>query len=153
MSRNQRNSLPGRRARFDLPRMAAIAIAVLVLAAFNACNESSLPTAPPPPTQSTPPQAPRTTSDFTGNIMDADTNRVCIPNARVEVLAGPLSGKVYAQNLEWCEESSLGFTINDLPIGSVLSLRLSAPGYTSADRDFVIQSSAGSIDVQLKRAG
>ncbi|MCA1790981.1 MAG: hypothetical protein LC667_14330, partial [Thioalkalivibrio sp.] len=88
-----------------------------------------------------------TTGSFHGNIMDADTHRMCIDNARAEIISGPRSGTIYPQNRDYCEESSSGFAINDLPVGTVLRLRASAPGYTSAEGDFVIASSGWSVDI------
>ena len=123
----------------------------LAMLAVASCTESyspTVPTAPPAP----PPPPMRTTSSFTANIMDADTHRVCIENAWAEIIAGPSSGTVYRQNRDYCEDPGAGFTINDLPIDSVLRLRASAPGYTSVERDFVIVRSGFSIDINLKRA-
>ena len=124
----------------------ATSLIVLVLAS---CSESYSPTAPPP-TSTTPPTGPVGSSgSFVGNIMDVDTHRACIPNAWAESLS---SGVVYRQNFESCEDSSIGFVINNLSVGSVLRLRLSAPGYISVERDFLISQGGGSVDINLKRA-
>ena len=130
-------------------RVLAFAGSLAVLAVAS-CSESYSPTAPAPP-----PIPPGVTGNgsFLGNIMDADTHRVCIANAQVEVIAGPGSGAIYPQNRDYCEDPGAGFVINDLPVGAVIRLRASAPGYTSLERDFVIAQSASSIDINLKRAG
>ncbi len=122
----------------------------LAILLFASCSEGFSPTAPSAPTPTPTPE--RTTSSFVGNIMDADIFRKCIENARAEIIAGPLSGTIYPQNLELCGDPGAGFSINDLPIGAVLTLRASAPGYTSVERDFVIARFAHSIDINLKRA-
>jgi hypothetical protein len=121
------------------------ALAVLTVAS---CSETY--TSPTFPTRPTPPVIGN--GSFIGNIMDVDTRRVCIENARAEIIAGPSSGTTYPQNLDSCEDPGAGFVINDLPVDAVVRLRASAPGYTSVERDFVISQSARSIDINLKRA-
>jgi hypothetical protein len=119
----------------------------LAMLSVASCSEDYLPTAPPAPT---PPVS--TTGSFTGNILDADTHRMCIDDARAEIISGPRSGTIYPQNLAYCDDPGGGFTISDLPLGSGLRLRASAPGYTSVEGDFVIASSGWSVDINLKRA-
>lgn len=117
----------------------------LIALVLTSCSESYSPTAPPPTTS--PPVG--SSGSFVGNIMDVDTHRACIPNAWAESLS---SGVVYRQNFESCEDSSIGFVINDLSVGALLRLRLSAPGYISVERDFLISQGGGSVDINLKRA-
>lgn len=124
----------------------------LAMLAIASCSESYSPTAPAAPTA--PPAPPvSSSSSFVGNVMDADTHRMCIENARAEIIAGPSSGAIYPQNLELCEDPGAGFVIDGLPVGAVMRLRVSAPGYTSVERDFVILRSPSSIDINLKRTG
>lgn len=122
----------------------------LFLIAAASCSEYRSPTSPvagsPPP----PPPA-ASVGSFYGNIMDGDTHRMCIKDARAEIIAGPSSGNVYPQNLEVCEDPGGGFAIHNLPLGAVIRLRASAPGYTSVERDFIITRGGSSIDINLKR--
>lgn len=122
----------------------------LAMLAVASSSEGYLPTAPTAPPPTPPPVS--SNGSFVGNIMDADTHRMCIDNARAEIIGGPSSGTIYPQNREYCEDPGGGIVINDLPVGSVLRLRASAPGYTSVERDFVIARSGWSIDINLKRA-
>ena len=131
-----------------MDRFLSVLTGSLAMLVAASCSESYLPTAPAAP--SAPPPL-SSTSSFSGNIMDADTHRVCIEDAWAEVIAGPSSGTIYRQNREYCEDPGSGIVINDLPVDSVLRLRASAPGYTSVERDFVIVRSGFSIDINLKK--
>ena len=128
-----------------MQRASLVFAASLIVLVLTSCSESYSPTAPP----STPTGPVGSTGSFVGNIMDVDTHRACIANARAESLS---SGAIYLQNFESCEDSSAGFVINDLSVGAVLRLRLSAPGYISVERDFLISQGRGSVDINLKRA-
>jgi hypothetical protein len=130
-------------------RVLSVFAGSLAMLAVASCSETYSPTAPAG--SPTPPVS--SNGSFIGNIMDADTHRMCIDNARAEIIAGPSSGTVYPQNLDSCEDPGSGFVINDLPVGAVVRVRASAPGYTAVERDFVIMRSASSIDINLKRAG
>lgn len=133
-------------------RLLSVIAGSLAMLSLASCSETNLPTAPTEPPASPAPPPVSSKGSFIGNIMDADTHRACIANAQAEIIAGPSSGTIYPQNLEYCEDPGAGFVINDLPVGAVLRLRASAPGYTSVESDFVIAPSASSIDINLKRA-
>ena len=128
------------------------AMGLLTLLAVASCSKDAY--SPTDPTAGAPPTPPvSTTVSFAGNIMDADTFRACIDHAQAEIIAGPASGTVYPQNRDYCEDPGAGFVINGLTVGDVLRLRVSAPGYTTVERDFAIVRPSPSIDINLKRTG
>lgn len=137
------------------PVLSVFAVSLAMFALLS-CSDYQSPTAPGPtpiPTPIPKPTPPVSNGSFTGNIMDVDTHRACIENGRAEMIAGPFSGTVYLQNQQLCEDPGAGFVINDLPVGVVITLRVAAPGYLSAERDFLIVGHGGSVDINLKRAG
>jgi hypothetical protein len=155
-SQHSRYTLPrGRYARpYRLLFGFVVSLAMMLVAS---CSEDYSPTAPtspiPPLVAPAPTPTPRTgTYSLTMNIMDADTRRACIENARAEIIAGPYSGTIYPQNWGWCEEDAVGVTINGIPVGAVVRLRVSAPGYTSVELDLDEAQSGRSFDINLKRA-
>jgi hypothetical protein len=142
MDRNHACSTPRR-----VTHLLNLAAVILVLFVAS-CSDAALPTAPTDPQTNVPPTT-TTKSAFIGNIMDAATHRRCIPNGQAEIIGGPAAGTVYAQNLDHCEDPGAGFNIEGLTLGSVLRLRVSAPGYVTLEADYVVVGH--SVDINLDR--
>jgi len=121
-----------------------IVLLLALLVAVSGCNGES-PTAPrvTPPVVTPPVAPPQVVGGIFGFIYKAETNRLCVVPAQIEIIAGPGSGTVIQQDSYGCDEGSqpngsgFGFQLNNLPFGARVTLRASAPGYVSEERDAV----------------
>jgi len=97
-----------------------------------------------PPTPATPPSSPLM-GHIWGQVLDS--SGVCLDGSVVQIVAGPGEGRLSGQP-DGCDAwDYAGFGLDDLPLGATLTLRASAPGHRSEDRELVIP--AGGAPVQF----
>lgn len=102
---------------------------LLVVAALIACEKNmNLPTAPSPPTQ-----PPSSQVGGIGGYVFGEADGSCLVPARVEVLDGPRAGEA-VQQTDCPFGDAYGYDFRDLPLGQKMTIRASAPGYKSVDK-------------------
>jgi hypothetical protein len=106
---------------------------VFIAVAATACNETSLPTAPPPVPPAPPPDNTGLGAVY-GAVLAGQT-RTCLAGATIEVLDGPKAGERVQQSATDCEllndVSVYSFIVRDVPRDRPVTLRASMPGYES----------------------
>jgi len=76
----------------------------------------------------------------------------CIRGAMVEIVAGPGLGRTSGQP-DTCDPwNEDGFWFYDLPLGATVTLRATASGYQSEDRDVVVPRGGEAVVFVLQRA-
>ena len=107
------------------------------------CNGES-PTTPDPLTQP---------NIVAGTVYDEATS-ACLPEAQVEVIAGPRTGMVAKQNYDLCKNGFPAYSLGRWNGGDILRLRASATGYVSREVDWVTKAPPlyNNIEIALRRA-
>ena len=130
-------------------KLAATILAILCLVGCSAEDRAKgLPTSPNP--TSRPPVTTPTTGGIWGMVLDESA--ACIVGATVEVIEGERRGEIQVQRTPcgyWDYDG--GFIFDHLPIGTRLTLRASASGYTSKDFTVGAVSSGPYVDVTLSK--
>ena len=130
-------------------KLAAAILATLYLVGCSAEDRAKgLPTSP---TQTS---APPVTSPTTGGIwgMVLEESGACIVGATVEVIDGERRGEIQVQRTPcgyWDYDG--GFVFDNLHMGTQITLRASASGYTSKDFTVAAVSSGPYVDVTLSK--
>jgi hypothetical protein len=111
------------------------------------------PTPTGPPTSSPPVSPPVTPppSAATGLIWGQvlDSSGVCLDGGVVQIVAGPGAGRLSGQP-DGCDAwDYVGFELRDLPLGAMVTLRASAPGHRSEDRQLVTPAGGGPVQFVL----
>ena len=103
---------------------------VLLAMSFAACSRNvELPTGP---TTSTEPPSSSTVGGIGGYVF-AVSDGACLVGARVEVADGPKAGEALVQK-DCPFGDAYGYSFNDLPINTLMTIRASAPGYKPVER-------------------
>jgi len=102
------------------------------------CGDSTAPPQSPLP-QSPPPTSPATSGYIWGYVVDAAGG--CIAGAVVEIVDGPGTGRKSGQ-ADDCSAWDYGgsYEFHGLPLDATVTLRASAPGYRSEDRQVVVEN-------------
>lgn len=104
---------------------------LLVVATSIACEKNmNSPTAPLPPTQNPPAVG---GIGGIGGYVFGQADGSCLVPARVEVLDGPRAGEA-VQQTDCPFGDAYGYMFRDLPMGQKITIRASAPGYKSVDK-------------------
>lgn len=106
------------------------------------CAEPTVPTpSPPPPTA--------TGGGFISGYV-LDQSGVCLSGAVVEIVEGSGVGRKSNQS-GGCTAWDYGneYEFRDLQLGATVTLRATAPGYQSQDRELVVQNGGSPVDFVL----
>ncbi len=110
--------------------------AAVCVSLLTGCLELDEPMIHPmgPATPTSPLPSPATRGSIAGFVFDKFYQ--CIIGARVEVLDGTQAGAVVVQTIcdVWGYGSDNGYLFNDLPIGTAVTIRVTANGYEPVER-------------------
>jgi len=116
------------------------------------CSGESIPTAPtPPPSTASPTTTPGALTILWGFVVDP--GGACIKDAIVEVVRGQSQGQQTIQETP-CDAWSYagGFQFKDLVPGLEMTVRASAPGWSTAEKTFVPHLGAQTtVEIPLKK--
>jgi hypothetical protein len=108
-------------------RLALTALGMFVLVGCS--SDTVAPTAP-----TSPPVALSSSAFVVAMVVPADGSGICIPDAKVEVVAGQARGLTATQS-EPCDVwDAGGIHFGDLRPGAEMTLRASAPGYSAQEK-------------------
>jgi hypothetical protein len=113
------------------------ALPVFVALALLGCSDQGRPTAPDPPaTTASPPTPPGALTSLFGFVVES--SGLCIRDAVVEVVRGQAQGQRIVQETP-CDAWSYGagFIFTGLSPGVEMTVRASAPGWSTEEKTFV----------------
>jgi hypothetical protein len=128
-------------------RLAAITLVTLSL--LGCSDSKGSPTSPNPVSPQVPVPTP-TTGFIWGFVIE--NSGACIVGAAVEIIRGEHQGETQVQETPcsvW--DYARGFSFENLPISTQLTLRASAPGYAAREFTATAVNSGQAVEVKLSR--
>ena len=112
------------------------------------CGDTTAPAPQSPLPQSPPPTSSATSGFIYGYVVDQ--SGICIRGAMVQIVEGPGTGRKSGQ-ADACAAWDYGgeYEFRDLPGGATVTLRASAPGYRSEDRQVVAENGGPGVEFVL----